>query len=252
MTKFAKETDLCAAFIAAIGDDWTAYAETGGFDILLVRADGFQIGVEAKLRLNAKVVGQVAESVHPRSVANEGPDCRAVLVPAGGNYDLAALCKLIGITVVVMNFRDVADKATYYHEPFSPRLPKSEPHWNDEYWHERAPAKRCKLPDYVPDTISGDAAPLKLTEWKIKAIKIAILLDRRGQVSRHDFKAIGINMQRWTDPYAKWLVRSGDIWTKGDYLPNFRIQHPVNYSQIEADYELWSLKIGLQSQGALL
>ena len=54
---FAKESDLCAAFLASLPEGWTAYPETAGFDILLGReVDGFQIGIQAKLRLNAKVI----------------------------------------------------------------------------------------------------------------------------------------------------------------------------------------------------
>lgn len=67
--EFAKESDLCAAFIAAVSrpaeryeierDRWVVYPETADFDILLRReADGAQIGIEAKLRLNAYVVSQ--------------------------------------------------------------------------------------------------------------------------------------------------------------------------------------------------
>ena len=58
---FASEADLCAAFLA-----WAArtapgvacYAEWAGWDILLVYPEGFQLGIQAKLRLNAEVIGQ--------------------------------------------------------------------------------------------------------------------------------------------------------------------------------------------------
>ena len=103
VAKFATEAELCAAFIAALPKEWTAYPETGGFDILLSRnADGFQIGVEAKLRLNAKVICQAAEEVGYSYVDRPGPDCRAVLIPDGVSLDLAGLCPLIGITVIRM------------------------------------------------------------------------------------------------------------------------------------------------------
>lgn len=74
---FATEAELCARFIAAIGADWTAYAETEGWDILLVRkADGFQIGIEAKLKFNLDVVTQALET-NTYAVVSPGPDCRA-------------------------------------------------------------------------------------------------------------------------------------------------------------------------------
>ncbi|TIU81425.1 MAG: hypothetical protein E5W01_20510, partial [Mesorhizobium sp.] len=62
---FESEAALCAAFIARLPKDWTAYPETAGFDILLVRgADGAQIGVEAKMTLNAKVLMQAVEGLY--------------------------------------------------------------------------------------------------------------------------------------------------------------------------------------------
>ena len=83
-TTFAREADLCSTFLALVPDSWLVYAETGGFDILLVRKeDGFQIGVQAKLRLNAKVVCQALETGRASAITNPNPDCRAVLVPKG-------------------------------------------------------------------------------------------------------------------------------------------------------------------------
>ena len=60
---FRSEADLCSAFLAIFRREyaakWVAYAETEGWDILLVRrADGFQIGIQAKLTLNIAVVNQ--------------------------------------------------------------------------------------------------------------------------------------------------------------------------------------------------
>nr|WP_139181169.1 hypothetical protein [Pseudomonas aeruginosa] len=54
------EAELCAAFIDEFNrvPGWTCYPETAGFDILVVHAEGRQIGVEAKLQLNAKVAAQ--------------------------------------------------------------------------------------------------------------------------------------------------------------------------------------------------
>lgn len=242
MSGFAKESDLCAAFIAALPKGWTAYAETGGFDILLAcDADGFQIGVEAKLRLNAKVICQAAEGMSTWHVAGPQPDCRAVLVPAGCGMDLVGVCTLLGITVIrVVEPGGKDPKRRFSSDPFYPRLPGSNSECREQ-WFERAPAKRVKLPDYVPDTISGDSAPLKLTEWKIKAIKIVVLLARRGAVHRADFKAIGIDMSRWINPHARWLVKAPEGgWVAGPYLPDFRAQHPVNFAQIEDTFEKWA------------
>jgi hypothetical protein len=234
---FAKEADLCAAFIASLPKGWTAYPETGGFDILLVRAaDGMQIGVEAKLKLNAKVIGQAAESTDFYSVAGPNPDCRAVLVPDGVGGDLAEVCRLLGITVIRMRH---GPEARHYSSAFHPELPKiSANYWDAKGWYERCPAKRIELPDWIPDVVAGDSAPVALTHWKIGAIKLVITLQRRGYLTRQDFVHFRISMSRWTQ--ERWLVKDGQGgWIAGPYLPDFKAQHPVNFDQIAADYEKW-------------
>lgn len=245
---FAKEADLCTAFIKSLPETWVAYCETQGFDIVLVRKeDGLQIGVEAKLKLNAKVINQAAEEVSRWGLDRPAPDCRAVLVPSGVNGDLAGICRLLGITVIYMRPEPIDSRDYRWHSPFFPKLPDIEhgaERWASDWWDwfDRAPTERLKMPDYVPDVEAGHSAPRALTPWKVKAIKIAILIEKRGTVNRTDFKAIEIDMSRWTNPYAKWLVR-GEVskqWVAGPRLPDFRAQHPVNYEQIEADFDTWA------------
>lgn len=244
MTKkpaFATEAALCAAFIEALPEDWTAYPETGGFDILLVRkADGFQIGVEAKLRLNAKVICQAAEKVRYSYVDRPGPDCRAVLVPEGVTAELGALCPLIGVTPIRMRVREATTRwgGRVYGPLFTPSLPdfKDGP-WHD-CWYELCPSERLAVPDWVPDVSAGASAPVALTDWKVRAIKIVITMEKRGFVTRKDFAHFKISMSRWTQGH--WLQKDGNGgWIAGPYLPDFRAQHPVNYPQIEADYLAW-------------
>jgi hypothetical protein len=231
---FPKEADLCAAFISALPKDWTAYAETGGFDILLVRADGLQIGVEAKLKLNAKVILQAAENTRYHYINRPGPDCRAVLVPEVHNSELAALCRMLCVTVVTHR----SPRPGWVGSPIWPQLPSpKDDYWNAD-WHELAPAKRIDLPGWIPDVTAGASAPVALTDWKVRAIKIAVTLAKRGFVTRSDFAFHKISMSRWTQ--GGWIVKGGrGGWTAGQYLPEFRAQHPVNYPQIEADYEKW-------------
>jgi len=253
---FEKESDLCAAFIGALPEGWTAYPETGGFDILLARKeDGFQIGVEAKLRLNAKVICQAAEYIGYHYVDMPGPDCRAVLVPTGVSFDLAELCPLIGITAIRMRDLSLDDAGQIrwygkgrtmallasggYSNPFFPPLPSpADDHWQSGQWFELCPAERLKLPGWVPDVDAGASAPTALTDWKIRAIKIVITLAKRGYVTRKDFAHFKISMSRWTQ--GGWLQQDGrGGWIAGPDMPDFRAQHPVNFPQIEADFEKW-------------
>lgn len=80
---FTTEADLCAAFIAyAEPHGWTPYAETAGWDILLVSRTGTQIGIQAKLRFTTAVLVQAVEQCwHWKT---PGPDFRAMLCPRWG------------------------------------------------------------------------------------------------------------------------------------------------------------------------
>lgn len=237
--RFETEAAMCAAFIKVADEaGWQAYPETGGFDILLVhRETRLQLGVEAKQRLNIEVVHQAIE--HVRRAPEHGPDFHAVLVPEGGVEGMSGLLGLVGITTI----RAKSETKFWPHLPELWELQAIQPGqhsywWERDQWPQHFPAQQCKVPDYVPDVIAGAPCPVTLTEWKVRAIKIAVLLERRGAVSGDDFKALKISMSRWTQ--SGWIkpIRRG-VWQAGK-LPNFRAQHPVNFDQIAADFDSWS------------
>lgn len=208
---------------------WTIYPETAGWDLLLVHSDGFQLGVEAKLTLNAKVIDQSLDRQHAR-YNHDGPDFRAVLVPTVGlQHHLERICAAIGINIIAL--RDDRYGAKYVNLPIN---------YDEHNWHNWCPAIRCPVPDYIPDVRAGVAAPVKLTEWKIKAIKLMIVLERKGWVDRSDMRAIGISPSRWTDCYNGFLARGGaGQYVRFEGTPDYRVQHPDNYAQIEADAAKW-------------
>jgi hypothetical protein len=239
---FAKETDLCAAFIKAVPKEWTVYAETGGWDILLSRkSDGFQIGIEAKLKFNPLVLQQSLEEYGWNSTA-AGPDCRAVLVP-DGEGGLGRLAAYIGITVIQMRVR-----RGWSGPEFLPSLPSEKHTHSNNEWHEWCPTKRHKLPDYVPDVAAGDSAPIKLTEWKIAALRIEATLEIRGYVTRADFAHLRIDHRRWLAREGGWLIRNDDKLVAGPHFPNWKAQHPKVYAEIVADAETWMRKEAGASQ----
>lgn len=247
---FLSEADMCQQFLDVVPEGWTAYPETGGFDILLVRIeDGAQVGVEAKLKLNAKVISQASEKWSVWSVAQQAPDFRAVLVPDYVGCDLAAICALIGIQVIKITHRDDW-RAERYKKPAAaklyPDLPSLKYNHKEmcgEQWFDFCPVQRLWVPDYVPDTGAGKPSPVQLSAWKIKAIKIAVLLDKKGYVTREDFKKHGISMSRWTQGGRLAWLQPGEVrgqWLRTDRVPDFRAQHPTNYIQIEKSYEDWT------------
>jgi hypothetical protein len=234
--RFELESELCAAFIEAAKRDrysgWRFFAETAGWDILAVRADGAQVGIEAKLRLNNKVVAQALPERYSHGVV--GPDFRAVLVPGYAcENDLAPICHALGITVISLR-RDRNSRFPFF---FSPSLPgdRNGPFYD---WHEWAPVKRHVLPDYVPDVAAGASAPVQLTHWKIQAIKLAVLLETRP-ITRSDFRSAGVDPGRWTEARLGWLTKTPEGYVAGPHMPDFAAQHPTNYAQIKADRAKW-------------
>ncbi len=262
---FAKETDLVAAFCdclgrgrwshsAAIGAGWTQYHETAGWDLLLAHESGLQIGIEAKLSLNGKVLSQSL----PAEYTGSGPDYRAVLVPKDAcQQHMAEIAGHLGITVIEVGQTCIegkflgfdGDRAIYdeptYRWSCSIDLPKQESFYSDQRWHPWLPEKRHALPDYVPDVMGGGSAPVALTPWKIKAIKLLILLERRGAVHRSDMKALQISPTRWTDRYYGYLDPAPCGYVRNSRTPDLKAQHPKNWAEIEADYEAWTPYSGL-------
>lgn len=251
---FKTEVELCQRFLSAVGEDWTSFSETAGWDILLVRkSDGFQIGIEAKLKLNMHVITQAIETGNSYSALSPGPDCRAVLVPdePAGSFDLIA--GYIGFTIIRVSAPDRDVQRFGKVEVFRPYLPRIENVWGEQ-WFECAPARRHELPEYVPDVPAGAAAPVQLTSWKISAIKIAITLELRGYVTRADFKHHGIDYRRFIAPEYGWLRVEDGRYVRGARFPDFTLQHPKVYQEISADSEKWLLapKSAESRQGTMI
>jgi hypothetical protein len=211
---------------------WTAYPETAGWDILLVREDGLQIGVQAKLRLNAKVFDQCLDGLAHWRESGVGPDHRAVLIPHDIKLgDWEKIATFIGVTIIRSGrgspLPPINGVGSYIDDA-------------GLGWFDWCPESRHTLPSYIPDVIAGAPSPTQLTEWKIKAIKIAITLERRGYVSRKDFKHHKISITRWIVPGHQWVIsKERNVLVRGPKLPDFKAQHPSVWDQIWNDYDTW-------------
>ena len=235
--KFTSEVALVEAFCAdlaksRIGPDWTVYHETAGFDLLLVHnATAIQLGIEAKLNLNVKVLTQALPAYE--NYDWDGPDYRGVLVPFGTvQAGLEMLAGRLGLGILTYRKPDRFSKNHY-------DLPDENSEWASRRWHSLLPTRRCTLPDYIPDVVGGKSAPLQLTEWKIRAIKLLILLDRRGFVTRADLKVLGLSPTRWTAP-GGYLKPQDGAYVRWERTPDFRLDHPTNTAEIEANFASWA------------
>jgi hypothetical protein len=218
--KKMSEVELCARFIAwaETTSDWIVYAETGDFDMLLVAPDGVQVGIEAKLGFTAKLLDQIL----PRNYFSgaPGPDYRGVLLPKSPRAESLKLLGQLGLLAFYGSQHD----DQFHGGSLTDR--KGWSHW--------APEKRIELPTFVPDVAAGAPSPVRLTRWKVAALKIVALLEVRGYVVSRDFRELGIDPRRWTDP-SEGLLR---LESKGRYLRGEKLrfdqQHPRVYAEIVA------------------
>lgn len=220
--KTESEAKLCQDFIewASANSDWVPYAETAGFDILLAAPDGSQLGIHAKRNFNATLLRQALPDDTYYAIG--GTDYRGILIPEH-NRDVYDVCESIGLLYFHRVTKTYRSKNEHV---FAPKLTGFDrwPHWN--------PEKRFRLPEYIPDVAAGVKCPVRLTEWKIAALKIIALIDVRGFVTRQDFKELGIDHRRWTNPMSRWLEIDGEgRYIRGKKL-TFDKQHPRVYRQI--------------------
>jgi hypothetical protein len=222
LKSFASESELCRDFIDwAKPQGWQSYPETAGWDILLVHPDGWQLGIQAKLRFNATLLRQTLPSRH----ATKGPDFRGVLLPTA-DKEIADVLAVIGLAY----FRPW--RTWEGDDRFVPEINLrllGEMDWS--------PADRCRLPAYVPDCAAGASSPVVLTEWKIKALRAVAMLELAGSIKSKDLKALGMDTRRWTNPATKWLLAKDG--TRGSYVRGtnlcFDAQHPKVYAEIREE-----------------
>lgn len=207
------EAELCGQFIKWLQQfpGWTVYAETGGWDMLLVRGDGVQLGIQAKLQFNATLLRQTL----PARWDTEGPDYRAILLPTGSNTrDVRDVCQFCGIVHIYAT-------TSWFH-----------PGLDLDDWPAWCPKRRIELPEFVPDVTAGASAPLQLTNWKIRALRLCARLEINGHVTAADFKRLALDKRRWVNG-SDWLRldANGEHYTRGRAL-RFDKQHPEVFKKI--------------------
>lgn len=233
---FKYERELCSLFISefSLMPGWRCYPETAGFDVLAVHDDGRQIGVEAKLTLNAKVAEQVLPSRHFEFSGAPGPDYRMVIVPriTTSNAGIARMLDMLGVVVVAPRPESAGSSVFSFGNFHGVLEARGQPaSFSDQYMYDWNPEVRCAIPSLMPNVPAGVPAPVRLTPWKEAALRVIALLRSQGFVTAQQIASHGISPATWTrgaTDFPSWLTK-GDVqgqWVETCNLPKFDLQHP--------------------------
>lgn len=246
---FPTETSLCELFIREFNeqDGWTCYPETEGFDIVVAHESGRQIGVEAKLRLNAKVADQILPSDAWSRYGMRGPDHRLVIVASitEANAGIAKMLGQLGVEVWQPHFSERVGEGYVIeaHAEFNIR----EKLWRDAAVAEPPmrigrdashfysgmfdwnPVERLELPEVAPDLPAGVPCPIQLTSWKQAALRVLARLRVQGSITAKEIASEGCSPSMWTQQWLDGGPKRG-LWIESDRLPKFDEQHPGIYA----------------------
>lgn len=200
------EAELCSWFQeAAESAGFVVYNEWGGYDQILVRPDGIQIGIEAKLRANIVVLSQI---ISPRGWKSHSTQFRAVLVPKASK-EFLYVASVLRVLVFEKRMYSARYSTRYWTLPTK----------GDYLW-----GGGVTLPEVVPDVVGGKRSPIRLTPWKIKAIKLCNRLRKNGFVTTLDFKEEGVDATIWK---SKWLVAQGKDGRRTKYVKRSYYKDPM-------------------------
>lgn len=229
--KFATEADLCSHFVDVIRrEGWVVYPETAGFDLLLVATPevmahrpyshvglqpGDQVGVEAKLQANIKVLDQAM----PKAFGRSGPEFHAVLLPME-NMEFMRVAARLGVLSIF----------AYYRHPEASRLTIRWP--NFSLYARTMYEEQCWTPDIPVETAAGVPSPRRISKWKLDAVRFCILAQKKEFVLSTDFTEAGLNSGTFVS--RGWFVPAGKIGRMTKYVvnPDSKTAPHVKYPEV--------------------
>lgn len=237
LKEIRSEADLCTVFITNFSkmDGWTCYPEAGGFDILAVHEDGRQIGVEAKLTLNAKVAEQILPGERDDYNEKPGPDYRLVIVHklTTASEGIARMLAMLGIRVITPRQSRSSQGEVWtfgeFHNLLEARGQTAS--YGHQYLFDWNPATRCTVPSVLQNLPAGVPSPLRITPWKEAAVKVLALLRKQGFITAKQISNFGIGVTIWTQPQGNkqaWLAKGSTRgqWIETEFTPPYDTLHP--------------------------
>ncbi len=233
---------MCAAFIREVDslDEWTPYPETAGFDILMVHRDGRQIGVEAKLSLNAKVADQILPKFTDEYFGKPSPDHRLVIVSkvTDASAGIEKMLNMLGVRVMLPqeDWTRTGYVLRFKIEQLLKHDNAKNTYFDGTHLFDWNPEERCQVPAVVPDLPAGVPSPVRLTPWKESAIKLIALMRKQGYITVKPIAEHRMGSTAWTQPAGNkpaWLAKGArrGQWIETEHMPPFDQQHPDMYAK---------------------
>ncbi len=231
------EADLCDLFMSAMRrvPGWTCHPEAAGFDMLVVHEDGRQIGVEAKLALNAKVADQILPDSWDDYYGAAGPDHRLVIVSkiTDASQGIVKMLEMLGVGVLCPSGRPGESRGFDLHSALF-MYEKNDRPFGRPRMFDWSPAERCQVPMLATSLRAGVPAPVRLTPWKESALKVIALMRAQGFISTKQIASFGISASTWTQNTSRnsWLTpgTARGTWLETEHMPAFDKQHPDAYA----------------------
>lgn len=188
--RYGTESDLCQVLMErASMDGWVPYPEIEDWDVVLVRG-GIQVGIQAKLRFNTKVVSQALRGlpgIDENQRRHRGPHYRAIAIPlkktsADDAYRVGRMCRLLVIDM--HRSPDLGFFAGWRHVTRDPlQWRNARVNWRYYRWR---PDETLWIPPAVPDIPAGVQSPRTVGRWQIAACWMEMQYRERGYVSLVD------------------------------------------------------------------
>lgn len=179
--KYELEKNMCDELTAyAKLGGWTVYPEQGGWDLLLIR-NKIQVGVQAKLRPTIKLLSQ---ALVPEILA--GPHYRAVAV-GNTNYKEKDDFSRVAQTLRLV-FIDMGAHPDYWLYKATQGFTRGQRIPWIHYRH--FPSNMLWIPSFVPKLDAGIPAPKTVNPWKVAAVKMEFIANRKGWVSIIDAREV--------------------------------------------------------------
>jgi hypothetical protein len=211
------EIELCEGFIGrATNEGLLVYPEVEDWDMVLVNSAGEQLGVQAKMVPNVKVLYQACRR------PNKGPQYRAVLVKHTTRY-FTYVAKSLNLAVfdpVKLRMRRVVVGHDY------DKLCRN---WG---------CKPLWLPPVPSEVKAGSPCPRPLTKWRTAALRLCNELSDKGFLTGEDFKAANVSRTVWLN--FGWLKRDGKVgrfarYVKGPCIDWANKKHPFPSEGFEVE-----------------